>query len=515
MTVDGDQADRANESVLSLRGLGKRYAGWVLRDVDLDVHPGEVHALIGANGAGKSTLVKIVSGLVAPSAGRMTLAGSPHAPSGKAQAERAGVQIVQQELNLIGTLSIAENLMLNRLPRRAGWIRYRRLDDEARRALARMGLEALDPAMRVDRLGVGRQQLVEIAAALARPCRLLILDEPTAALTGPQVDQLFEQIERLKRTGVAVIYVSHRMEEIRRVGDRATVLRDGRLVHTGPVADLSVDRIVQLMVGRETIEEAQPQAHRPGRVAMRVEKLNRGAAVRDVSFEVRAGEVLGIAGLIGAGRTELLRAIFGADRAESGGVCLGDDTTPRRFKEPRQAVRAGLAMIPEDRKQHGLLLPQPVRTNITLGRLRQYAGRWTGWVRRGPERAAVERQVRARDVQCESIEQPLDQLSGGNQQKVVIARWLLHGAQVMLFDEPTRGIDVGAKAAIYRLLNDLARQGGALVVVSSDLRELMDICDRIAVMSAGRLVETLDRDAFSRERIMAASIRGYLQERSE
>jgi len=329
VTDDATQADGASEALLSLRGLGKRYAGWVLRDVDLDLHAGAVHALIGANGAGKSTLVKIVSGLVAPTAGRMTLAGAAHAPAGKAQAERAGVQIVQQELNLIGTLSIAENLMLNRLPSRVGFIRRRRLDARAGDALAQMGLDDLDPAMRVDRLGVGRQQLVEIAAALARPCRLLILDEPTAALTSPQVDLLFEQIERLKQIGVAVIYVSHRMEEIRRIADRAAVLRDGRLVHTGPVADLSVDRIVQLMVGREAIEQAQRRDHQPGAVAMRVDKLNRGATVREVSFEVRAGEVLGIAGLIGAGRTELLRALFGADRADGGAVRVGADPAPR------------------------------------------------------------------------------------------------------------------------------------------------------------------------------------------
>lgn len=495
--------------LLSMRGLGKRYADWVLQDVDLDIHRGEVHALIGANGAGKSTLVRIVSGLVRSDAGSMTIAGHRHEPAGKAEAESAGVQIVQQELNLIPTLTIAENLMLNRLPRRLGFIRHRELDRSAWQALELVGLTDIDPRTSVGELGVGRQQLIEIAAALMRDCRILILDEPTAALTGPQVDQLFEQVRKLKQAGVGILYVSHRMEEIRRIADRATILRDGRLVTTCPVADLSVDEIVRLMVGREVIQEARYRKHELGSVAMRVQGLRRGEAVRDVDLEVRHGELLGITGLIGSGRTELLRAIFGADCADAGSVRLGKQP-PRRFRSPGEAVAAGIAMIPEDRKQHGLLLARSLRENTTLGRLGCYARRWAGWIDSRAENRAVQHQAEAMDIRCDSIEQPVSQLSGGNQQKVVIARWLLHDADVILFDEPTRGIDVAAKAAIYHLLGDLVEHGKAIVVVSSDLRELMAICDRIAVMSAGRIAGTFERAEWTQDKIMAAAISGYL-----
>ncbi|MFO7901422.1 MAG: sugar ABC transporter ATP-binding protein [Planctomycetota bacterium] len=511
--TDADTDPRSTHPVFSLRGLGKRYATWVLRDVDLDIYPGEVHALIGANGAGKSTLVRIVSGLVQSDAGSMTLTGKPYSPQGKATAERAGIQIVQQELNLIGTLTVAENLMLNRLPRRLGVICQGQLDCRAREALALVGLADLDPRTPIDKLGVGQQQLVEIAAALARQCSILALDEPTAALTGPQVDQLFEQIRRLKQAGVAVIYVSHRMEEIRRIADRASILRDGRLVATRPVSELSVDQIVQLMVGREVIAESRPREHRLGEVAMRINGLSRGGAVRDVTLAVRRGELLGLAGLIGSGRTELLRAVFGADRADHGSVRVGGGR-PRRFHHPAEAVRAGVAMIPEDRKQHGLMLPCSVRENVTLGSLARFARRWIGWVHRRGEAEEAARQTAVMDVHCESIEQRVAWLSGGNQQKVLIARWLLHDAEVILFDEPTRGIDVGTKAAIYHLLNDLAARGKALVVVSSDLRELMSICDRIAVMSAGRIAATFDRGEWTQDKIMAAAISGYLQRKT-
>jgi ribose transport system ATP-binding protein len=493
--------------LLRVRGLGKRYAAPVLADVDFDLLPGEVHALVGANGAGKTTLARIVCGLTAPDGGSMTLDGAPYAPRLKAEAERAGVQVVMQELNLVGTLSVAENLFLGRLPRRLGFVDGGRLRRMATEALAAVGLEKIDPETPVVRLGVGQQQLVEIAAALARPCRVLVLDEPTAALTDPEIDLLFRHVRRLQAEGVGVIYVSHRMDEIRRLADRVTVLRDGRVVETAPVESLPLDRIVRLMVGRAVAEQHDLGERTLGPVALRVEGLSRGAAVRDVSFEVRRGEILGIAGLVGSGRTELLRAVFGADRPEAGQVIV--DGRPVAIRSPRDAVRAGIGMIPEDRKAHGLLLPRPVRLNATLGRLAAVT-RPRGWVAPTRERAVAERGTRQVAVHAASVEQPVAELSGGNQQKVVLARWLLRDPEVLLLDEPTRGIDVAAKATVYRLLGELAARGKALVVVSSELRELMAVCDRIAVMSAGRLVVTFARGEWTEDALTAAAISGYL-----
>ncbi len=502
----GREAVRA---LLRVRGLYKSYAAPVLKDVDLEVLSGEVHALVGANGAGKSTLARIICGLTALDGGQMTLEGQAYRPRTKTEAEAHGVQMVMQELNLVGTLSIAENLFLNRLPHRLGFLDYRRLHAQAREALAAVGLEDLDPALPVRSIGVGHQQLIEIAAALARPCRLLILDEPTAALTNPEIDLLFQHVRRLKAGGVGIIYISHRMEEILTVCDRVTVLRDGSVVDTRLTQGLSVDEIVQRMVGRDRAEAVEQGKRKPGSVALRVEGLYRGDLVRDVSFDVHQGEILGLAGLVGSGRTETLRTIFGADKAEAGIVRRGADAPPLHFRQPGDAVRAGIGMVPEDRKQHGLLLPLSIGINTTLSRL-QLVSRSGGWIDKAREHATATRLNDQLAVHRLSVRQPVQELSGGNQQKVVLARWLLRDCDVLLFDEPTRGIDVEARQTVYQLLNELALQGKAIVVVSSELRELMAICDRIAVLSAGRLAATFSRDEWTEEGIMAASFSGYL-----
>ncbi len=496
---------------LSVAGLAKRYATLVLDDVHLDVWTGEVHALVGANGAGKSTLARIAAGLIRADSGRMQIAGQPYAPASKRAAEQQGVRIVQQELNLIDTLSVAENIFFGDLPNRLGFIDYDRLHEQARQRLATVGLDDLDPATPVSQLGVGRQQLVEIAAALSGTCRLLILDEPTSALTSPETDRLFEQLERLRCDGTAILYISHRMEEIRAIADRVTVLRDGRVEATQPTADLSLERIIELMVGRGVAAHVEPETRPLGDVALRVVGLCRGDAVQNVGFEVRRGEILGLAGLVGSGRTETLRAVFGADQPDAGRVTLGPDGPPVTFRHPWQAVQAGIGLVPEDRARHGLLLPQSVRVNTTLGRLDEVTEPW-GWIRADTERRTSERVCHGLDVQKESIEQPVAELSGGNQQKVLMARWLLRDCDVMLFDEPTRGIDVAAKRTVYRVLAQWAARGKALVVVSSELRELMTICDRIAVLSAGRLVATFARAEWSETAIMNAAISGYLDE---
>ncbi|HBP4741598.1 TPA: sugar ABC transporter ATP-binding protein [Pseudomonas aeruginosa] len=427
--------------LLSIRGVGKTYAQPVLAEIDLQLFGGEVLALTGENGAGKSTLSKIVGGLERPGAGSLELLGRPYAPGSRREAEALGVRMVMQELNLLPTLSVAENLFLHDLPRRAGWI------------------------------------------------------------------VLFEQVERLRERGVAIVYISHRLEELARISQRIAVLRDGRLVCVEPIERYDADQLVTLMVGRELGERFDLGTRQIGAPLLRVERLSRRGKVHEVSFEVRAGEIFGISGLIGSGRTELLRLIYGADRADGGQVLLGDPPQRLSLRSPADSVRQGVALITEDRKGEGLLLDQSISANLALGNLPALARH--GVIDRRREEALARRQVEALRVRCADTAQAVGELSGGNQQKVVIGRWLERDCQVLLFDEPTRGIDVGAKFDIYALLAELTRRGKALVVVSSDLRELMLICDRIGVLSAGRMVDTFERDAWTQDALLAAAFAGY------
>ncbi len=500
--------------LLVVRGLCKSYGPVrVLTDVDIDLRRGEVHALVGENGAGKSTLSRILAGLTPADAGALTLRGEPFRPRDRRDAEHHGVRLVMQELNLVGNLTVAESLFIDRLPHRWGWIDHAELHRQARTALERVGLGDLDPARPIHTLGVGQQQMIEIAAGLARRCDVLILDEPTAALTTPEIERLFTQIAALKAAGTGILYISHRLEEIRRLADRVSVLRDGRRVTTRPAATFPLEEIVHQMVGRELEPAGVRHRQAPGPVALEVRGLRRAPAVREVSFTVRRGEIFGLAGLMGAGRTETLRAIFGADRPDAGEIRLHGGAAPVRFRSPRDAVRHGLALITEDRKTQGLLLPLALRVNLTLAALRSVAGT-AGVIRRAAESELARQWVRRLTIRCRSEEQPVAELSGGNQQKVVLARWLCRDSAILLFDEPTRGIDVGARFEIYQWLDALAARGKALVVVSSDLPELMMLCDRIAVLSAGRLVATFARGEWSEERIMAAALSEYLAARN-
>ncbi|SEF00773.1 monosaccharide ABC transporter ATP-binding protein, CUT2 family [Burkholderia sp. WP9] len=498
--------------VLRVQGIGKTYAEPVLADVSLELRAGEVLALTGENGAGKSTLSKIIGGLVTPTTGSMTLGGAAYAPASRKDAEALGVRMVMQELNLLPTLTVAENLFLNRLPRRGmfGWIDRAKLREDARHAMAQVGLDAIDPDTLVGTLGIGHQQMVEIARNLIGDCRVLILDEPTAMLTAREVDLLFEQVERLKARGVALVYISHRLEELKRIARHAAVLRDGRLVHVDEMANLTTDRLVTLMVGRDIGDRIDLGERRIGEVAFKVSGMTREPVVRDVSFEVKAGEIFGISGLIGAGRTELMRLIYGADRADAGSVSIrreGGSPVPVAIASPSDAVKHGIALITEDRKGEGLLLTQPIAANISLGHLRAVSSK--GVVDGRREAALAHQQIDAMRIRSAGPSQPVSELSGGNQQKVVIGRWLARDCTVLLFDEPTRGIDVGAKFDIYALMGALAREGRALVVVSSDLRELMAICDRIGVMSAGRMTGLFERGNWTQDALLAAAFAGY------
>jgi ribose transport system ATP-binding protein len=500
-----------NALLLQLQGMTKRYGDvTVLGNVSMEVRAGEIHALLGANGAGKSTLCKIVSGLIPATDGTMQLEGTGFRPITKQQAEAAGVEIVQQELNLIGTLSVAENLFLTRLPSRAGVIRDRELHDQARAVLDRFGLTDVQTHTPVDSLGVGRQQMVEIATALARSCRLLILDEPTAALSGSESEQLFDHLRSLRDQGVGILYVSHRLEEVAALTDRVTVLRDGQFVATRLTGSLTTDDMVDLISGEANSSVAEAHtSHCRNEIAISVRSLSCGM-VRDVSFDVRRGERLGITGLVGSGRTELLRAIFGADVATTGEIRLFGKPGGRRFHCPSEAVAAGLAMVTEDRKQNGLLLSQSVTDNTTLSSLQKRFSRF-GLVNSRDERRVSQQLVDGLETRCESIDQRVGTLSGGNQQKVAVAKWLVRDADVFLFDEPTRGIDAAARRRIYGLMETLAAEGKASIIVSSDLDELIEICDSIAVMCNGRMVDTFRRGEWSHEKFMQASFSGYVK----
>ncbi len=498
---------QAGAPALQIRGLRKSFAAPVLRDFDLTVRAGEVHALVGSNGAGKSTLARILAGLLTRDGGEVTLAGKPFRPRSRREAQAAGVTLMLQELNVLPTLSVAENIFLTRLPQRWGFVDRRRLFEGARTALACVGLEHLPPGTLAARLGVGQRQQVELATALATDCRWLILDEPTAALTTRETEKLFENIRALRARGVGILYVSHRMDELRAIADTVSVMRDGQRVETRPMVDASTAELVRLMAGREIVPMANASSKRAlGGVALAVRDLHAGTAVRGVDFEVRRGEILGLAGLVGAGRTETLRAVFGADARERGRVEIAG--RPVNIRGPADAVAAGLALVPEDRKDQGLLLPQSLRVNLTLAALPGHQR--AGLMSRRTEAQSSRRIIERLAVRCDTPEQPVAALSGGNQQKIVLGRWLLRSSGVLLLDEPTRGVDAAAKASIYALLHELADEGKSCVVVSSELPELMTLCDRIAVMSAGRVMEEFLPDEWTLEKLTAAAFRGHL-----
>ena len=491
-----------------LVGIGKAYHQPVLQDITLDLHPGEVHALVGENGAGKSTLSRILSGLTTASAGYLLRAGQPFAPTSRKDAEEAGVHLVLQELNLLPTLTVAENIFFDALPHRWGWIDRSALRARAGKLLKDIGLTHLDPDQPVASLGVGEQQLVEIVSRLWRPCRLMILDEPTAALTDRESQLLFAQIHRLRTAGAAILYISHRLDEVRMLADRITVLRDGQRIATRPTAEYRVDELVTLMVGRELAAGTRRVGRSRGEVVLRVRNLNAGPRVRDVSLDLHRGEILGLAGLMGAGRTETLRALYGAEPVESGTVEFCSAKPSRYRLQPHEAVRRGVALVPEDRKTQALFLPLSVETNLTLPMLSKWAHRG-GWISAGQASAAALAWIQRLGIKCASPRQAVGELSGGNQQKVILARWALRDADILLIDEPTRGVDVGARAEIYRVLGEMADRGKALLVVSSELPELMALCDRLIVMSAGRITGEFERGRWTQDQVMQAALLGH------
>ena len=484
---------------LTANELVKRYPGVLALDgVSIAVRGGEVHAVAGENGAGKSTLMKVLSGAVAPDAGTLAVDGAVVRFEGPHRAHAAGIRMIHQELSLVPELSVAENIFLGAEPRRRGVVDRARQRRDARAVLDRLGQTGLDPDTRVADLSLATRQMTEIAKAVAARARVLIMDEPTAILAQAETNALFRVIEQLRDEGVAVVYISHRLEEIFRIASRITVLRDGKLVTTAPLTELSRGDIVRLMVGRELATGYPRRAAPPGDEMLRLEAVSSGP-VRDASLTLHRGEIVGLVGLVGAGRTELAQAIFGAAPVQSGRLLLdGAAFAPR---SPREAIDAGVALLPEDRKRQGLVLMAAIRENVALPSLGDLSPR--GIVDRGRERAGVAHWIDALSVRTPSIDRPVRQLSGGNQQKVVLARWMLRHSRVLLFDEPTRGIDVGAKAEIYGLMRRLADEGAAILMISSDLPEALGMADRLIAMRGGRIVGSLAREDATQDRVAA------------
>jgi ribose transport system ATP-binding protein len=490
------------EPLLRMQGVCKRFPGvQALQDADLDVEAGEVHVLLGENGAGKSTLMKVLCGQYFADSGSVTFAGEAVHPSSPREAEREGLIMIHQELNLVPGLTVAENIFLGHEPTRGGLVRSETMRRGSRDLLYRLRCE-VDPDSLVANLSVAEQQLVEIARALRQEVRLLVMDEPTAALSDTEIEALFEVVRSLGEDGVPVIYISHRMKEIFAIGDRVTVMRDGRTVGTREVEQTDVDELIQLMVGR-TIAEQIPKRQVPiGEVILRVEGLARAGALSPVTLSVRTGEILGVAGLMGSGRTELARAIFGADFTDSGSVQVAGQMLSGQ--DPAGSIDAGLGFITEDRKQQGLLLQRSVTENVTLTCLDEISR--FGTLDLAAERDRAKSVVDRLQIRATSLDQEVVNLSGGNQQKVVLARWLAARCRVLLFDEPTRGIDVGAKAEIYELIGELVEQGVAVVLISSEMSELLGLADRVAVMHERALQGILPRNEASQELIMQLAL---------
>ncbi len=484
-----------------MSGVSKRFGPTqALRGVDLELRAGEVHALVGENGAGKSTLMKVLSGAIRPDAGHMALDGEPFAPAGPQEGRRRGVAMIYQELALAPHLSVEANVLLGLEDARFGFLRRGRNRQRVLDALALLHHEEIRPETPVARLNTGAQQLVEIARALVVDVRVLVLDEPTSALTQEDAERLFGLVRRLRDRGVTVVYISHYLEEVQALADRFTVLRDGRSVGGGLVPDYPPERIIEMMVGRSLTEQYPRVPHTVGGPVLEVRGLEGQKLPRGVDLTLRRGEVLGLAGIVGAGRTELLRAIFGLDPVRRGTVRVAHLPAQGRAA-PRQRIREGLGLLSEDRKLEGLALARSIADNLTYSRLGPYTR--FGWVNLRARRRAVLGWLGRLGVRCAGPDQAVGELSGGNQQKVALGRLLHQEADVLLLDEPTRGVDVGSKAEIYRLIGELAAQGKAVLFVSSYLPELLGVCDTLAVMARGRLSPVRPVHEWQPEQVMA------------
>jgi ribose transport system ATP-binding protein len=504
--------NNSKEMVLECHSLNKEFPGVkALDQVDFSVFWGEVHALIGENGAGKSTLIKILGGIYTPDSGDIYFkkkALNIHSPR---QAQDLGIALIHQELNLVPVLTVAENIFLGReiisekpLGRVLGKMFWRQLFTRTGDLLKQFGIESIDPHSRVSDLSIAQQQMVEIIRALSMDASLLIMDEPTTALSPEEVAHLFNMIKTLKNQGVSIIFISHRLDEVFYISDRISVLRDGRHVGTKVTKETSIEEIVNLMVGRE-IKNRYPKELIPiGPVLLEVKQLTRNKDIQNISFKLHQGEILGLIGLLGSGRTEVARAIFGADRIENGNIVISGK--PVRIQTPLDAIHHGIALVPEDRKNQGLIINLTVRENISLANLDQLEQ--PGRLDKKKEKIMVEKFINQLNIRTPNINTQVRYLSGGNQQKVVLAKWLCRKSRIFIFDEPTKGIDVAAKVEVYRLIEALAKEGAGIIFISSELPEVMALCDRILVMREGSITAEFNHQEVTQEKIMMAATVG-------
>jgi ABC-type sugar transport system ATPase subunit len=494
--------------VLEMRNITKLFPGVVALDgVDFTCRAGEVHAVAGQNGAGKSTLMKIIAGVYQPDGGEIRLDGRPIHITSTHHAQKLGISIIHQELNLLPDFTVAENVFLGREPRHLlGFVNTRELEARALDLFKRLAVD-LDPHIRVERLSLAQQQMVEIAKALSINARLVIMDEPSATLGGHDLLRVFETISALKQQGVAIIYISHRLEEVFDVADHVTVFRDGRAVASRPITEITRGELVRLMVGRDLTETFPEPGQALGEEILTVRDLSAGDVLHDINLSVRCGEIVGISGLMGSGRTELAQTIFGVRPYERGDIRIRGQQV--HLKSPQDALKHGMAFLPESRKEEGIVACLSVQHNAALPSLD--ARQVMGFIQTKRDRAVVQEQVNRLNVRTPSLRQEIQFLSGGNQQKVVLSKWLLTGAELLIFDEPTRGIDVGAKAEIWHLMRELANRGHAILMISSELSEIMGMSDRILVLYKGRIAATLPRAEATAEKVLAYATYGDLE----
>lgn len=499
-----------DDVILRLEGISKSFPGvHALDEVQFELRRGEVHALVGENGAGKSTLMKIIAGVYSKDAGRIIYQGNEVEIPNPRAAQHLGISMIFQELNLMPHLTVAQNIFIGREPRAN--LRFilddKKINDQTVGILESLHLN-IDPRAKVGALTVAKQQMVEIAKALSYNSKILIMDEPTAALTDTEIEDLFRVIRGLREQGVGIVHISHRLEELKLISDRITVMRDGHYIDTKQTNEVTIDQIISMMVGRTIYESTPELPETPSQeVVLEARHLNRGKLIRDVSFELKKGEILGFSGLVGAGRTEVARAVFGADPIESGEIYIKGK--PVKIKTPGDSVRHGIGYLSEDRKRYGLTLGMDVQTNIVLAAFNRFLDA-LGWVNDKRIHTTAQTFVDKLSIKTPGLQQKVKNLSGGNQQKVVIGKWLTADTDILIFDEPTRGIDVGAKSEIYHLLNDLARQGKSIIMISSELPEILRMSHRVLVMCEGRVTGVLDiRDA-TQEKIMT-----YATQRTE
>lgn len=487
-------------ALLEMNDVSKRFLGvHALKGVHFDLRCGEVHALVGENGAGKSTLMKVLTGIHQPDSGEIFFEGKPYAVKNIGEAQNLGISMIHQELNMMNDLTVAQNVFIGRELKKGPWLDDAGMVRETQKIFDRIGIK-IDPKTKLGRLTVGKQQMVEIAKAVSRDCKLLILDEPTAALTQTEIEDLFRIMGDLKAKGIGMVYISHRMDEISRISDRITVMRDGEYVGTVDTVSVTKDDIINMMIGRVVYEDPKTHSEVPedAETVLEVRNLSSGNLFKDVSFKLRKGEILGFSGLMGAGRTEVARAIFGADPRDGGEIFVNGRRV--NIKTPEDAVKLGIGYLSEDRKRYGLLLDKSVAENTALASIDKYT---KGGIINDRQIKAEAREENAKlRTKTPSMEQLLKNLSGGNQQKVIIARWLIKNSDILIFDEPTRGIDVGAKSEIYTLMNQLAKQGKSIIMISSELVEILRMSDRILVMCEGRKTGELDISEANQENIM-------------